>query len=94
MGYLLMRHRVEDYEKWKLAFDAHASSRTASGVGGGWLLRNADDPQELVIFFKADDLDRARQFAQSEDLKKVMQEAGVVGKPDVYFLEQIEEFPA
>jgi len=34
------------------------------------------------------------RFIESEDLKKTMQKAGVVGKPKTYFLEKIEDFPA
>jgi hypothetical protein len=37
-----------------------------------------------------DNLQKARQFAQSDDLRNTMQRAGVVGKPEVYFLEELE----
>jgi hypothetical protein len=40
---------VQDYGKWKAAFDAHGATRKASGSKGGRLLRNAEDPNELVI---------------------------------------------
>ncbi len=36
-----------------------------------------------------DDLNRARKFAGS-DLRQAMQRAGVADKPDVCFLEQVE----
>jgi len=39
-------------------------------------------------------LEKARKFAQSEDLKKTMQRAGIIDKPDVYLLEEIERVPA
>ena len=37
-------------------------------------------------------MDNAKKFYESEDLKKVMQDAGVIGKPDVWFLDKIEDF--
>jgi hypothetical protein len=32
-----------------------------------------------------DNLVSAKNFAESEDLAKIMQKAGVVGKPDVFY---------
>jgi len=93
MPYLLVRHKVADYAKWKLFFDQHGATRQASGSQGGRLLRNANDPNELVILFEWDDLEKARQFSQSNDLREIMQRAGVVDQPDIYFLEEVEHFP-
>jgi heme-degrading monooxygenase HmoA len=74
----------------KPAFDAHGATRKASGSKGGRLLRSAEDPNELVILLEWDNLQKARQFAQSDDLRNTMQRAGVVGKPEVSFLEELE----
>lgn len=93
MPYLLVRHKVEDYAKWKPIFDEHGATRQASGSRGGQLFRNATDPNELVILLEWDDLEQARQFAQSEDLRQTMQQAGVADQPDVYFLEAVEHVP-
>lgn len=57
---------------------------------GGQLFRNADDPNELVIHFEWDDLDKAREFSQSQDLRETMQRAGASGRPDIYFLDEVE----
>ena len=90
MPYMLVRHKVMDYAKWKLIYDQHAATRKASGSKEAHLFRNADNPNELVILFRWDDLGEARNFAQSEDLAKTMQKAGVSDRPDIYFLEEIE----
>jgi heme-degrading monooxygenase HmoA len=90
MPYLLVRHKVEDFSRWKPIFDEHGATRKAGGSRGGRLFRSVEDPQEVVILFEWDDLDKARQFAQSEDLRQAMQRAGVTDRPDVYFLEEVE----
>lgn len=90
MPYVLVRHRVEDYAKWKSVFDEHGSSREANGSKGGYLLRNADDPNELVIILEWDDLAKMRQFTESDDLKEAMRRAGVADMPDIYFLEEAD----
>jgi heme-degrading monooxygenase HmoA len=90
MPYLLVRHKVTDYEKWKSAFDAYSVTRQANGSRGGQLFCNATDPDELVVLLEWHDLERARQFARSEDLREVMQRAGVVDHPTIYFLKDGE----
>ena len=47
-----------------------------------------DDPNEIVIVFSWTGMDKAREFASSEDLKKVMEQAGIADKPDVFFLDE------
>jgi heme-degrading monooxygenase HmoA len=91
MPYVLIRHKVQDYAAWKSAFDEHSGTRQAAGSKGGYLMRSADDPNELVIIFEWDDLDKARQFTSSDDLRQTMERAGVIGPPDIHFLEQIEQ---
>jgi heme-degrading monooxygenase HmoA len=70
------------------------SHRKRSGSKGGWILRNADDSNELVILFEWDSLENARRFANADDLREAMQQAGVADQPDVYFLEEIERLGA
>lgn len=90
MPYITIRHKVKDYDAWKLLFDAHGPTRAAAGCQGGHLLRSTDDPNEVVIFFDWDTMENARKFANSPDLKDAMEKAGVVDQPDVYFLENVE----
>jgi heme-degrading monooxygenase HmoA len=91
MPYLLIRHKVADYEMWKPGFDADSVNRQANGSQGGQLFRNASDPNEMVVLLKWDDLEKARQFTQSDDLREVMQRLGVIDHPDIYFLEEVEQ---
>jgi len=52
-----------------------------------------DNTNDIFILFEWDTKEKATKFAESEDLKKRMQEAGVIGKPEIYFFEKIEDFP-
>jgi heme-degrading monooxygenase HmoA len=91
MPYLLVRQRVRDYEQWKSAFDAHSLTRQANGSRGGQLFRNASDPNEVIMLLEWDVLETARQFVQSDELREVMQRAGVVDDPTIYFLKDGEQ---
>jgi uncharacterized protein YeaO (DUF488 family) len=87
MMHLLIRHKVADFAKWKPAYDAHLSARQKAGLKEEHLLRNADDPNEVVLLFSVEDVDKAKAFAASDDLRQAMENAGVSDKPDVYFLQ-------
>jgi heme-degrading monooxygenase HmoA len=87
MPYILVRHKVADFSKWKPVYDAHLPARKEAGIEELHVLRNVDDPNEVVVLSEVDSLQKARDFAASSDLREKMQEAGVVDRPDIYFLE-------
>ena len=74
---------VENFDAWKSAYDEHRDARDEAGLTEVHLLRNAADRNDVVILFQADDLERARAFATSADLRMAMQKAGVVGTPEL-----------
>jgi len=52
------------------------------------LLRDASDPNMVVLFFKAADEVRAKAYAASADLKEAMCKAGVEGQPEMSSLNE------
>jgi hypothetical protein len=94
MPWIFVRHKVEDYAKWKSVFDEHGATRKAIGSKGGYLFRSIDDPNEVLMFIEVDDLEKAREFIQSEDLRERMQQSGVTDQPDVHFLDLVDRPPA
>lgn len=90
MPSLLIRCHVADYSAWKAVFDEHEPTRSANGSREEWLFRNADDPRELLLLLTWDDLERARLFADSDDLREAMTRAGATGRPDIWFLEEVD----
>lgn len=87
MIHVIVRQKVADYGRWKEAFDAHLAMRKAGGEMGSRLFVSVEDPRDITIVMDWDNLERARRFAGSDDLKQTMQKAGVVGEPEIRFLE-------
>ena len=85
-SYLIVRAKVRDFAEWKSEYDAHFPKREEAGLTEKYLLRGADDPHEVILVFEAADLNRAKAFSESPDLREAMQKAGVVDKPDFYYL--------
>ncbi len=88
---MLVRHKVKDYVRWKSVLDGSIAMRKAGGEKSYQIFRTADDPNNLVVLFGWDNLDNARKFAQSEELREGMQEAGIADQPDIYFLDEVEK---
>jgi heme-degrading monooxygenase HmoA len=90
MPYVYVKHSVENFDHWKAGFDANKPARQAGGGNDEeYVMRNADNPNEVVVILGWDDLGKARQFTQSPDLKEAMQKAGVTGPPEIIFLEAV-----
>ncbi len=83
---MLVRHRVRDFSEWKRGYEAHLPKRAEAGLTEKYLLRGANDSNEVVLLFEAKDLSRAKTFAESVDLRETMQKLGVLDRPDIYFL--------
>jgi antibiotic biosynthesis monooxygenase (ABM) superfamily enzyme len=85
---MFVRHNVKDYEAWKSVFDSVSDLRKRNGEKSYQILRQGNGSKELVALFKWDNLDNARKYAASPELKAAMERAGVIGKPEILFLEE------
>ena len=93
MTYVLVIHKVEDYNKWKSAYDENGAMRKTYGSKGAFVFHNSNDPNHIVVMTEWKNMEKAKEFAESEELKIAMQKAGVIGQPAVYYLEEIERTP-
>jgi quinol monooxygenase YgiN len=86
---MFAKHKVNDFNVWKQAYDEFASVRHEMGVTGASVHRDASDPNVVTITHAFNNLDAAAAFAGSDDLKSAMMDAGVVGPPDIWFTEDV-----
>lgn len=86
---LYVRHPVLDYARWRRGFDEHAVTREHYGITVLRVQHAVGNPLEIIITLEADDLARAREFVDSGDLRKAMIRAGVVGRPEIWWGEEI-----
>jgi len=87
MVHVIVRHKVAEYSKWKETFDSHLNHRMAAGETGFRVFQSIEDPRDVTVLTDWESMDSARRFMQSDDLRKAMQSAGVVGSPDVNFVQ-------
>ena len=89
---MIVRHRVDDYARWKSVLDETKPWAKSKGVRSQRVLRNSANPNEVVVVNEFDDLDAAQRFTQSDELKQAMQRAGVAEAPSVWLLNEADNF--
>lgn len=88
MASMLIQHQVKDYAAWKKVFDSNIDLRTSNGELSAQVYRDASDPNKVTTINKWNSLANAQKFAHSPELKAAMEKAGVVGAPNVSFLNE------
>lgn len=88
MAFIVVRQKVEDFQKWKRAFDATAMLRKASGEKSSKIFRSADDLNELIVLSEWDDLRSAVKYSQNKLFKDAAEKAGILTKPVIYMPEE------
>lgn len=87
---MFARHTVSDYSHWKRVYDEVASVRKQKGVVGANVYRAVNDPNSITVAHQFKSLDAAKEFADSAELRAAMDKAGVNGKPEFWFAEEVE----
>ncbi|MEW5960033.1 MAG: cyclase [Chloroflexota bacterium] len=90
MPAMIVKHRVEDFNKWKAVFDEMEQARREYGWTGHELYRDVADPNKITIVNHMKDLNQARAYGRSEELRSAMAQAGVQGAPEIFLLNDDE----
>jgi len=86
---VIVHHEVADFPAWKAAFDSASDWRYRHGERGCRIFRSATNGNDLTLIFEWENLDQARAFITSEELKARMAGAGVKTPPQVDFLTEV-----
>ena len=86
MATLFVHHKVQDYAAWRKVFDDLTARRTGYGCTGHKVFQSPSDPNEITILTEWKNVDQAKTYATSPDLKEGMKNAVVTSQPDVMFL--------
>lgn len=94
MSYLLIRHKVDDYDAWKENFDSEESDRRAQNSEGGWIFRSKQDPDEVIVLSEWESVDDAREYAKSSANPETLKKAGIEGEIEVLAMREVASFDA
>jgi hypothetical protein len=86
---VLVHHEVADYQSWRSVFDASLDFCHDGGECSCRIFRKAGNPNDLTLLFEWEDLAKAKRCVTSDELRKKMQQAGVVGVPQIDYLAEM-----
>ena len=81
---MFVRHTVSDYKTWRKIYDDFAPIQKANGVEAQAVYQAADNPNDITVTHNFATREAAQAFVKSDELKKAMQKAGVVGAPTIW----------
>ena len=88
MATMFIRHTISDYKAWRKVY-AVAPLQKAKGVTAEAVYQAADNPNDITVTDEFGSVEAAQAFAKSDELKKAMQGAGVVGAPTIWFANKV-----
>lgn len=83
---VFVRHNVEDYEAWRKAYDEFDQQRRSMGVKDDAVFQSINDRNDVTVWHDFDTVEAAQAFGTSDELRDVMQRAGVQGEPEIWFV--------
>jgi hypothetical protein len=84
--FMVVNHKVKDFNAWLKVFDGEGAAKRANeGLVDRAIGRGIDDTTMVHLVFGITDMAKAKAAIMSEEKKKLMESAGVIGKPDIRF---------
>ena len=83
---MFVRHRVSDFATWKAGYDAFDAQRQTMGVRSQAAFCGAENTEDVTVWHDFDDMAAAQTFMAAPELADVMKRAGVVGEPQIWFV--------
>jgi len=88
---VIISYQVADFDAWKAVFDDNEQGRIDHGYLGHHINRAESDPNSLSIYLAVGDVDGAKAFVTSDDVKSLMEKAGIRSAPEFMWMTPVRE---
>jgi quinol monooxygenase YgiN len=90
-GRVRVGFKVKDFDAWLKAYDAEGkATRAANGLIDRGVSRDINDPSTVYVTLAISDPAKAKARINSPELKKIMDESGVISKPVIDFYTAVD----
>ena len=89
MATVIIRHKVEDYAKWKRGYDEADWFRKQHGIRYASVHREESNPNDIIAVHQFKDMKGAKDFSNA--VPPLMEKIGVIGSPEIWFSEDVEQ---
>ena len=80
---MIVTHEVEDFDKWKTAYDEFADARAKAGIIGDAVNRDVENENLVIVLHQAETPEQLNAFLAMPELKDAMKNGGVKGEPKI-----------
>ncbi len=87
MIYILVSHKVKDFNKWKEVYDSHNETRNEFGLETTKIFRSVNEPENVHVLVASPSVEAFNEFAEKGDLQGAMKKAGVISEPVINILQ-------
>ena len=87
-AWLIVTHKVEDFARWKVGFDSTIGMKKPHGWKHSSIYTVDGDRNNVMVVEEFATMAGAKAFAGSPELRAAMGKAGVLGAPDIRFVNQ------
>lgn len=84
MATIFRRVRVADYERFREVYDAGTPMREAGGMRNEQIFRNPNDPNDVLIMSTVENVEQARAYGQSDEVRERQRAAGLLELSNYY----------
>jgi len=87
----LMYHKIEDFGKWKKAFDGFSNFRKSSGELSYSVGTLQDEPNTAYVINEWESMTAFQAFVGSKELANAMKSAGVLEAPHSLIFNELDK---
>jgi uncharacterized protein (DUF1330 family) len=91
--YTVTRLTIKDLRQFKEELGRAGDLLGKWGIKKTYVNRDVDAPSRLIVVHAWEDLQKARDFYRSPDFKQCAERAGIIGEPEVTFMEELIRSP-
>lgn len=87
---VILSHEVKDFAEWKKGFEAGESMRAQAGIKTTGVYASVENPNHVTITTEFPNVEVVQEFLGNTQLQADMQQAGVIGKPEIKILNKLD----
>ena len=85
----IISYQLKNFSDFKKGFDQDAAHRSSFGLHVKKLYQSTEDPNKVSVLLEAQDPESVKRFVASPDLKKAMEQYGIIAAPEVKILNEV-----
>lgn len=90
-GYGFTIHKVTSFHDWMFGFEKGSEPRKNFKIISTEIFYAVDDTNNVAVLNECASIEGVKNFLTSDVIKEIFIKGGIVGEPDIYFLEELDK---